>query len=259
MTQISCRQLSPVLGDVPGNQQRILEAISSTEADILVLPELATSGYVFQTLDEVSACAVPADAPLFDEWAAALSGDSVVVAGFAERGADGLFYNSAAVVASSGVLATYRKAHLWDREKLFFTPGSELAPVVETQLGRIAVMICYDLEFPEFTRQAALAGADLIAVPTNWPLVERPAGERPPELMIGQGAARVNQVAIACCDRAGVERGQVWTEGTGIVSSEGWLVSSGPFASADLDLTASRDKKISDNNDVFLDRRTDLY
>lgn len=259
VVRVGCRQLSPVLGDLEGNQRRVLEAIASSGADVLVLPELATSGYVFETLDEVDACAVPADDPIFASWTAALVGDSIVVAGFAERGRDGLFYNSAALVSQAGVLATYRKAHLWDREKLFFTPGSQPAPVVETRFGRVAVMICYDLEFPEYTRQAALAGADLIAVPTNWPLIERPAGERPPELLIGQAAARVNHVAIACCDRAGTERGQEWTEGTGIIGADGWLAATGPHADADLDLATAQDKKISSHNDLFGDRRTDLY
>lgn len=267
MTRVVCRQLAPRLGDLTGNQREIVAHISeatSAGADILVLPELATSGYVFETSAEVDACALtPAD-PLVAQWSQAVSGRSVVVLGFAERGPDGAHFNSAAVLDATGVLAVYRKAHLWDREKLFFTPGDRRPPVVETAFGRIGVIICYDLEFPEYTRHVALAGADLIAVPTNWPAVERPEGERPPEVLIAQAAARVNKVSIACCDRTGTERGQEWTEGTAIIDENGWLAASagpgpGRRAEADLDLTRSRDKTITPHNHLFTDRRTDLY
>ena len=266
-TRVVCRQLAPRLGDLAGNHRQIVATIADATAagaDVLVLPELATSGYVFETSAEVDSCAItPAD-PLVAEWSAAVSGRSVVVCGFAERGPDGVHFNSAAVLDVTGLLVVYRKAHLWDREKLFFTPGSHRPPVVDTVFGRIGVIICYDLEFPEYTREVALAGADLIAVPTNWPAVERPEGERPPEVLIAQAAARVNRVGIACCDRTGTERGQRWTEGTSIIDENGWLVSSagpgpGHQAIADLDLTRSRDKAITPHNHLFTDRRPDLY
>lgn len=262
MTRIACRQLAPRLGELTANHRQIVRTIAETTADgidVLVLPELATSGYVFQSPDEVAACAITPDDPLIGEWAAALNGDAVVVCGYAERGEDGAFYNSALILDASGVLATYRKTHLWDREKLFFTPGSEPPPVVPTRFGRIAVMVCYDLEFPEYTRRVALAGADLIAVPTNWPEVPRPDGERPPEVVIAQAAARVNRVTIACCDRSGTERGQRWTEGTAIVDHDGWVAAAGDHAQAEVDLAAARDKNLGDRNHLFSDRRTELY
>lgn len=265
MTRIVCRQLAPRMTDLAGNQRLILHTITdatASGADVLVLPELATSGYVFHSRAEVDACAITATDPLLAQWAAAIRGESVVVCGFAERGEDGTFHNSAAVVDASGVRAVYRKAHLWDRENLFFTPGSKRPPVVLTPFGRIGVMVCYDLEFPEYTRQVALAGADLIAVPTNWPKVDRPEGERPPEVLIAQATARVNRVAIACCDRSGTERGQEWTEGTSIINEEGWVAAMADDdgeARADTDLTAARDKRITAHNHLFDDRRTDLY
>lgn len=265
MTRVVCRQLAPRLADLAGNQRMIVQAVTeatSSGADILVLPELATSGYVFHSRAEVDSCALAATDPLLAQWADAIHGASVVVCGFAERGEDGALYNSAAVVDASGVRAVYRKAHLWDREQLFFTPGAAPAPVVETPFGRIGVLVCYDLEFPEYTRQVALAGADLVAVPTNWPRVDRPAGERPPEVLIAQAAARVNRVAIACCDRSGTERGQEWTEGTSIIDEQGWLAAvAGDDGEArlDTDLTASRNKTLTARNHLFDDRRTDLY
>lgn len=262
MTHIACRQLAPRLGDLAANHRLIRATIAEATgagAEVLVLPELATSGYVFQSAAEVDACAIAATDPRIAEWSAEIRGSSVVVCGFAERGDDGAVHNSAVVLDSSGVLATYRKTHLWDREKLFFTPGSAPAPIVATPYGRIAVLICYDLEFPEYTRRAALDGADLLAVPTNWPLMPRPDGERPSEVLIAQATARVNKVAIACCDRSGTERGQQWTEGTAIIDPDGWLAATGHEARADLDLTQARDKTLTPRNHLFDDRRTDLY
>ncbi len=85
------------------------------------------------------------------------------------------------------------------------------------------MVICYDLEFPELTRAVALAGAQLLAVPTNWPLVPRPDGERPPEAIVAMAAARVNRMAVACADRLGTERGLEWTGGATIIGVDGWV------------------------------------
>jgi predicted amidohydrolase len=258
MTTVACRELRPVVGQLAVNEELALTAIEETPADVLVLPELVTSGYVFDSAEEARACAVAPDH--LESWCSAIRGSAVVVAGFAELGADGRVYNSAALLDARGVRAVHRKAHLWDREKLFFAAGDAPAPVIDTQHGRIAVMVCYDLEFPEYTRRAALDGADLIAVPTNWPFVPRPAGERPPEVLIAQAAARVNKVAIACCDRAGAERGVTWTQGTTIVDAAGWVVAGpGGDQTAELDLAAGRDKRVAEHADLFADRRPELY
>jgi predicted amidohydrolase len=265
MTRVVCRQLVPRVGEFAANAQMSLSAIRQSVdagADVVVLPELVTSGYVFHSVAEVEQVAVRADHPLFADWAKA-AGGAVVVGGFAERGDDGRLYNSAVLVDDSGVRAVYRKTHLWDREKLFFTPGPDIPPVVQTRVGMVAVLICYDLEFPELTRAVALAGAELIVVPTNWPLVPRPPQERAPEVTIAMATARINHVAIACCDRAGVERGQEWTEGTTIVDENGWVVDvAGPgegVAFAELDLTLARDKTLTLLGDAFGDRRPELY
>ncbi|NIZ92143.1 nitrilase-related carbon-nitrogen hydrolase [Kineococcus rubinsiae] len=267
MTRVVCAQLAPRLLDLDANRAASTAAVEvavAGGADVVVLPELVTSGYVFASPEEAATVAITAAHPVFADWATAVgSSGAVVVGGFCERGEDGRLHNSAAVVDATGVLAVYRKVHLWDREKLVFTAGTAVPPVVETVHGRIAVIVCYDLEFPEWTRTAALAGADLIAVPTNWPLFPRPAGEHAAEVVIAMGTARLNRVAIACCDRSGVERGQEWTEGTAIVDADGWVVAAaGPgeaSAAADLDLTRSRDKSYTSLADAFADRRPELY
>lgn len=266
MTWVVCAQVAPRVGDLATNAAATVEVIHAAVASgakLVVLPELSTSGYVFASVEEATATALTVDDPLFDAWAdEARRGDAIVVGGFCERGRDGLLYNSAAIVDGAGVRAIYRKTHLWDRETLFFEFGDEAPPVVETPFGRIGVLVCYDLEFPELTRDLALRGADLIAVPTNWPLVERPHGECPPEVVIAMAAARINRVHIACCDRTGTERGQRWTEGTTIVGADGWVVATcdaSGFARADLDLATARRKTLSQHNDALADRRPELY
>ena len=198
----------------------IRRALSSVSADIVVLPELVTSGYVFSGFEEAESVAVE---PSSLAWWGAFG--ALVVGGFCERGDDGRLYNSAAVVDGSGVVAVYRKTHLWDRERLIFTPGDAVPPVLDTAFGRLGVLVCYDLEFPEMPRSLALRGAELLCVPVNWPVVERPpAGEHPPEQLTAMSAARVNRVFIAVCDRVGAERGVEWVGGTAVIDENGWIV-----------------------------------
>jgi predicted amidohydrolase len=254
VTTVVCQQLDPHVGDLAGNRELALSAIEAARgADVIVLPELVTSGYVFESREECLASSLPPDA--LAEWGRAADG-ALVVGGFAERGDDGLVYNSAALVDASGVLGVYRKAHLWDQEKLFFEPGSEAPRVYDTAHGRIGVMICYDLEFPEHVRSVALEGCELLCVPTNWPVTRRPDGEHPGEVINAMAMARMNRIFVAACDRAGVERGIEWTAGTSIIDVEGWVLST---TRADVDLALARDKRFTGLADALGDRRPELY
>ncbi len=234
-------------------------------ADLIVLPELVVSGYVFSSLSEVDEVAISPDDDVFGSWRQALGGgNALVVGGFVERGSDGHFYNSVAVVASDGILGTYRKIHLWDEEKRWFTPGDLAPPVIDTPFGKLGVLICYDLEFPESARDLALRGADVIAVPTNWPLDFHPVGERPPEMGNAMVNARVNRVFIACCDRVEEERGVRWTGGSCIVGPDGWVLAEradrdGGSVAANIDVAMARKKSVNANNDVLADRRPEFY
>ena len=266
MTRVACCQLAPVVGQGEANvamAHSAWTAAVAAGAELVVLPELVTSGYVFASAGEAKSVARRADDELWDTWAAELAGSrAAVVAGFCEAGDDGRLYNSAVVLDATGVRAVYRKEHLWDAEKAIFTPGSAPPPVVDLAVGRVGVLICYDLEFPEMPRALALAGADIIAVPTNWPRTERPAGEHAGEVVIAMAAARVNRVAVACCDRVGVERGQDWNGGTAVIDQSGWALAAADGAvtvAAELDLAASRHKWVSPRNDVMADRRPELY
>lgn len=266
VTRVAAHPLAPIVGDLETNAATSTAAIRrgvDAGAHILVLPELATSGYVFESPAEARAVAIDLTHPLIGRWRAELTGsDTVLVAGICELGARGMLFNSAVALDANGILAVYRKIHLWDEEQGTFEPGKEPPPVVETQHGRVGVVICYDLEFPEMPRSLALQGADLIAVPTNWPLINRPTGERPPEVIAAMAAARASRVFVVCCDRVGEERGVRFTAGTSIIDHEGWIraqTSSPGLLLANLDLKLARDKRIGAHNDILADRRPQLY
>jgi 5-aminopentanamidase len=269
---VACCQLAPRLGDVEANAAAGAAAIreaAAAGAELVVLPELATCGYMLASAEEARVLAQPPDGPALGAWIdAARATGALVVAGFAERGEDGRVYDSAALLDGSGVLAVYRKTHLWDTEKLLFAPGDELPPVVDTRAGRIGLLICYDLEFPENARGLALRGAELLAVPTNWPLVARPPGERAPELLNAMAVARANRVVVAVADRVGTEHGVEWTGASAIVDPYGWPLAEAPprvaRIAARVDLARARDKRWLDGRapqhaDVLADRRPELY
>jgi predicted amidohydrolase len=262
-------QLAPRVGDLEWNRNHVKSAIrqaGAVEARIVLLPELVSSGYVFESVEEARSCGEPPDGPMVSVLAVgAAHYRMVIIGGFAELGEDGALYNSAAVVGPDGLVVVYRKTHLWDREKLFFQPGSEPPPVVDTPFGRIGVAICYDLNFRELTRGLALAGADFIAIPANLPLFPRPEGERPVEIALAQATAHVHKVWVALCDRSGPERGMEWTGASCMVDPDGWLAGGtvreyGPgYVLADCHLDRSRDKAWSERNDVVGDLRPELY
>jgi len=270
MTLIAAAQFAPVLGDTAANRDATARAVreaAAAGAALIVLPELSDSGYVFTGPDEARGLATPADrSPTLAQWQQlAAEHACAIVGGFCELGQDGLLYNSAALVDASGTRAHYRKAHLWDREKLIFTPGAAAPPVVDLPFGRVAVMICYDLEFPEWVRLTALDGADLIAAPVNWPAAPCPAGERPAEVIKAQADAATNGVYVVVADRCGTERGVDWISGSVIVGPDGYPLAGPVLADhpevlvADCDLAATRDKRINEHNDLLGDRRPGLY
>ncbi len=268
--QIAVAQLAVTVAEPDANRRAAADAVAeaaAAAARLVVLPELCDSGYVFDSADEARRLAAPAaDSATLRQWhdLAARHG-LVIVGGFCELGADGRTYNSAALVDASGTRAVYRKAHLWDNEKLVFTPGDAAPSVVDTEVGRVAVMVCYDLEFPEWARLAALDGADLIAAPVNWPGYRWPAGERPAEVIKAQAAAALNGVFVAVADRCRDERGVSWISGSLIAGPDGYPLAGPVLAdrpavlTAACDLPRARDKSVSGHNDLLADRRPELY
>lgn len=265
--RVACAQLPLSVGDIAGNRAACRAAIESAARDgaqIVVLPELASSGYVFADRDELASLAETRDGPAVSDWTdLAQSLGLVIVGGFPEAAGDAI-YNSAVVVDKSGLRGFYRKAHLWDSENAVFDRGDDLPLVVDTGHGRIGVMICYDVEFPEWVRAVALSGADLLCAPVNWPLLPRPEGERPTEMVRALAGAGMNRMPIAVCDRVGIERGQEWIGGSVITDADGYPLAMAEFGKADVvvadvDIAESRNKRINTHNDVHGDRRTDLY
>ena len=230
---VACCQLAPELGDPAANRdagsRRGVNDAARQGASVVVLPELMSSGYVFESHGRGPGerGAARRRRPSQPGLALAAEHDIVIVGGFCEAAAGDEIFNSAVLVDSSGLRCVYRKAHLWDAEPQWFAAGSAPPPVVSTRFGQIGVMICYDLEFPEWVRLPALDGAQLLCAPVNWPAYPRPAGERPSEVVRVQADAAVNRMFIAACDRARPERGVQWVGGTVIVDPDGWPLAGG--------------------------------
>ncbi|OAE99609.1 hydratase [Bradyrhizobium centrolobii] len=263
--------MEPVVGEKQRNVQRSLEFIeraAANGAQLVVLPELCNSGYVFNSRDEAFALAeeVPAG-PTCRSWEEVAHEHGLhIIAGINEREGRSL-YNAAAVIGPSGHLGTFRKVHLWDEENLFFEPGNLGFTVFQTPLGRIGTLICYDAWFPESFRLCALQGADIVCIPTNWVPIPGQAQDR--EAMANilcMAAAHSNSLFVAAADRIGVERDQPFIGQSVIVSYTGWPIggSASPdreeiiYAEANL-ADARRGRNWNAFNQVLRDRRTDLY
>jgi N-carbamoylputrescine amidase len=271
VVRVACVQMEPVVGHKQANVEKSLGLIgeaASNGARLIVLPELANSGYVFESREEAFALSeVVPEGETTEAWIRIARERSLyIAAGICEREGDTL-YNSSVLVGPHGHVGTFRKVHLWNEENLFFEPGNLGFPVWRTPIGRIGAMICYDGWFPEGYRLCALQGADIICISTNW--VPIPGQDEKREAMANilcMGAAHQNSVFIAAADRIGTERGQPFIGQSLIVSYTGWPVA-GPASPdkeeilyADCNLADARRKRNwNEYNQVLRDRRTDLY
>jgi len=147
----------------------------------------------------------------------------VIVAPLFERRAPGIYHNSAAVIDANGeVVGLYRKMHIPDDpayyEKFYFTPGDLGFRAFDTQVGRIATLICWDQWFPEGARLAALQGPSILFYPTaiGWHPAEKeqfgPA-QRDAWRTIQRGHAIANGVYVAAVNRVGFEKTSAATAG----------------------------------------------
>lgn len=255
-------QYEVAFGDHAANAATIRRLLADApEFDLLVLPELAFSGYDFLDRDELRALAEPfRDGPtagLLRELAR--ERNAVIVAGYAEHTSEGC-YNSAMLVCPDGTAHNYRKIHLFNREQDVFLPGDAPPAVVETPAGRIGMMICFDWFFPETARCLALAGAHIIAHPSNLvlPWCQRAMFARSLE----------NAVHTITCNRIGTEartdRTLTFTGASQILNTKGETLASAPvdcyaFGHATLDPSQADSKLVAGRNDLLGNRRPDLY
>lgn len=170
--RIAALQMHAIAGDGEANLQRIAAAAvdaASAGAKLLIVPELAVTGYGAGE-DALTRLASPATGDVPARLSAiARDNKLAVVAGFAEQEGT-LIYNSALFTDGIGTNAVYRKSHLYgDYERNVFRPGVPASVLVELGGIRLGMLICYDVEFPENVRRLALAGADLVVVPTALP------------------------------------------------------------------------------------------
>ncbi len=161
-------QFRPLFGKAEQNCQKIINALDNVNADLIVLPELALSGYYFKDKDESLKYAEdPAHSTKLDSLIKlAKKNNYHLVVGFAEKNNEKCF-NSAALIGPDGIEHIYRKVHLFNEEKFFFDAGDTPFIVNNVNGVKIGIMICFDWAFPEVMRTLAIQGAQLICQPSN--------------------------------------------------------------------------------------------
>jgi predicted amidohydrolase len=250
-------------------RQRLHQAVKEG-ANLIVLPELATTGYCFDSREEAFAHAEPVpDGRTVRGWIAFAKENQVYIVGCLPEVDGQQLFDTAVLVGPEGYVGKYRKTHLWNEEKLFFTPGNLGFPVFDTRIGRIALLVCWDIWFPETARIVSQLGADIICIPTGWVWTPPPLYDASGTCMaayLTMTAAHANNVFIATADRIGTERGAGFMGNSLIAGTNGWPIGriAGPdedtILYADIDVVQARTAPIWNQlNDLQRDRRTDLY
>ena len=251
----------PRFGRPDENLEQALTLAAPLAAALVVLPELWSSGYVFSSHAEVAALAEDAETgPTARALTAAARREKRhYVAGFPER-SRGRFYNSAMLVAPSGVRTVYRKLHLFEREREWFSPGNLPLSVHRVGPIRVGLLICFDWRFPEVARVLALEGADVLAHPSNlvFPNAQEAMRTRAIE----------NRVYTITANRIGTESrpgGRVpFTGRSQIVAPSGEVMARAGqretvAMAVECDPAQSRDKSLTAVTPIFANRRPEFY
>lgn len=255
-------QFKPELFEYEKNLLKMKKFLSSVTADLIVLPELATSGYIFNSKKELESVAEdPHNGPtaqLFRELAT--QNNTSYVVGFAEKN-NAKIYNSSMLVNPDEEIFVYRKTHLFFEEKKWFTPGNSGFKVFSAKKGiKVGLMICFDWIFPESARSLALQGAQIIAHPANLVL---PWCQ---QAMITRSLE--NRVFTITANRIGkeinLERDFEFTGMSQITDVKGNILSRADkieekVNTVDIDPSKALDKNITEFNHAFKDRRTKWY
>ena len=258
--KVGYAQFKPSFGKNKENLEHALEFLEEgikIGGKLMVLPELFNSGYVFEKKDELEEYAEDitdgkTSKRLIDF---AKSKNIFIVAGICEKHQKA-FFNSSVLIGPKGLIGVYRKTHLFFREKLWFTPGKENFEVYDVSGVRVGMMICFDWFFPEVIRILSLKGAQVICHPANLVL---PYCQK--ALL---GAAVQNHVFIITANRVGVERGMHFTGLSQIVDPNMRILTKSSRSKqnvriVEIDPNVALNKRINEFNNVFEDRRVDLY
>lgn len=272
--KVAVAQMDPQLSACEKNRTHVCELLQGTlaqGAQLTVFPECAITGYGFADLATARQVAEAIPGPTTEALAKlcrahrADAGGPYVVIGLLEKTDDpDVLYNSAALVGPEGLVGIYRKAHLpllgVDR---FTTPGDTGFQVWETEIGRIGINICYDLRFPEGIRALALSGADIVALPTNWP-----DGSQNAPQFVTRTRALENRVFVLACNRCGEESGFWFFGHSQITDPRGNVLAEAQAGEetcyANIEPQAAREKRIvlrpgEFELDTVGDRRPELY
>lgn len=260
--RVSVLQYEPKFLKQEENLQTLSQMLNGLQTDLVVLPELALSGYVFVDMEEVLQIAerVP-DGKCFKALKQiAVDNNFSIVYGFAEIAGE-LVYNSSALLNPDGSHHVYRKTHLYYREKLFFEPGDTGFRVYPAKDNvKIGMMVCFDWQFPESARTLAMRGAQIICHPSNLVL---PWCQ---QAMITRSLE--NRVFTITSNRIGTEingdHQQTFTGAAQILGTKGEILvrmetKAIGVETRVIDPSLAHDKSVSNVNNVFTDRRPDFY
>lgn len=198
---ISLAQFKPVLKDTQHNMEKMKEYMreaKKAKADIVLFPEMALTGYLLK--EAVKEYAEEVDGPLIQSLKEICKEVNIaIIVSFPEKEGH-LYYISCLYIDEKGeILGKYRKTHLFDTERHYFSKGKDY-PVLNTKFGKVGMMICYDLEFPEVARMLRMQGADIIFIPT--------ANMKPYEEyqnVYVRSRAMENEIPVVICNRLGQE------------------------------------------------------
>lgn len=245
--------------------EEFIDKAEAHKANILVLPELANSGYIFNNRMEAFHAAEPIpDGPTTSMLIKKAKEKRIYIcSGLLEKDGNRL-YNSAILVGQEGFIGKYRKLHLWNEGKLWWEQGDMGLPVFNLPFGSVGMLICYDLWFPETTRILKLKGADLILSPTNWDVYPKIVAEEnliSPE--VASIMAHVNSIFIVSADTCGYQRGTFFHGNSQIAGPLGTILRSSikdeEVVTVEINLVDARRTHWTEYNDILMDRRTDIY
>jgi predicted amidohydrolase len=260
--KIGLYQNKPVFGQIEANVKQAVEDLSRIDADLMVLPELFSSGYQFVSRQEVDSLAeeIPFGSTCQVMKDLARQGDMFIVFGMAEKDG-GHLYNSAVLMGPDGCVGKYRKTHLFDAEQDLFEPGDTGLKVFDIKMARVGIMICFDWWFPESARTLALLGSDIICHPSNLVLPYCQQAMLTRSLENGVFSVTVNRVGA---ESRGGKPQLTFTGGSQIVDTSGQMIKKLSRVKPGLEIVEiepekARDKKINARNDRFKDRRPEFY